>query len=405
MIRTYQFRCRPTRAQSAWVDNALRLVREFYNAALQERRDAYTKAGKSISFYDQDKSLTEIRRECSEYAALPQRICRSALNDLDLAFKAFFRRCKSGEKPGFPRFKSYRRPRQSLKFNESVNWHKGKGKFGYVKIKGMPGKLRFKISNPAFLQDGVVRKTTTITRDYKGILISFACEIPDVLPLPTDSMIGMDLGIEKFLITDDGVEVDNPRLLDAAQKELRRRQRALSRKKRGSGNRERARMDVARLHAKVRNTRTTFHCKTAAEIVGKAVAANASIAVEDLNIKGLARSRLARQVADVGWGDFVSRLSNKAESAGLMVHKVDPKYASQDCSRCGHRVRKRLSVRIHECSHCGLVLDRDHNAAINVKHRAVASPAGVNVEVTPHCPQAFPVGESIGCGPSVAPTP
>jgi len=381
MNRTYQFRCRPTRAQSKWVDNSLRLVRDFYNAALQERRDAWQKCGKSIGFYDQDKSLTEIRRECPEYAALPQRICRSALNDLDLAFQAFFRRCKAGEKPGFPRFRSYRKPQQSLKFNEAVNWHKGEGKFGFVKVKGMPGKLRFKISNPAFLRDGVVRKTTTITRDHKGLLISFACSVPDVVPVITDGAVGIDVGIEKFYTDSDGGIVANPRLLDGAQKELRRRQRALSRKKRGSGNRERARMDVARLHAKVRNIRKTFHREVAARLIDKAVSENKFVAAEALNIKGLAKSKLARQIADVGWGDFLHSVESKSQSVGLELKLVDPKYTSQACSGCGEIVSKPLSQRVHNCPHCGLVIDRDHNAAINIRNRALEADAEAKVGV------------------------
>lgn len=440
MKRTFQFRGQPTRAQSTWLDNTFRLVREFYNAALQERIDAYKVSGvkvddfsktakkrmrrdsasvirfikyqkpKSITKFDQMKSLTQVRAEHPEYAAFSVNACRGALEDLDNAFKAFFRRCKAGEKPGFPRFKSYRRLRQSLKFKCAVNWYKGKGNFGYVKAKGMPGKLRFKIHNPAFLREGVVCKTMTITRDHKGLLISFACEIPDVIPTITDDFIGVDVGIRKFLTTDDGAEVENPRLLQGKLKELRRRQRALSRKhvkgkRQQSGNYERARKDVVRLHAKVANSRKTFHFQTAAQLVNKALEKNCAIKVEDLNIKGLARSMLSRQVHDVGWGDFISRLSNKAESAGTMVYKVAPEYTSQDCSQCGKRKGKRLSDKVHECTHCGLILGRDHNAAINVKNRAVVSPIGANAGGIWHCLQNVPFKDSIGCGSSVAPSP
>lgn len=397
MIRTYQFRCRPTKAQSTWVDNALDLTRALYNAALQERRDCYEKTGKGRSFYDQDKCLKTIRADNPEYGALPHQPCREALRDLDRAFQAFFRRVKSGDKPGFPRFKSYRRPRQSLKFGERINWHKCKGKLGYVVIKGMPGKLRFKIHNPAFLREGVVRKTTTLTRDHKGLLVSFACEVPAPLPLPTEGMVGIDVGLSKFLTTDDGDSVDNPRPLAAALRDLRREQRALARKKKGSANRERNRMRVARLHARVANFRKTFHCATAARIVAAAVAANKSIAIEDLNIKGLARGMLARHVVDVAWGYFINRLVNKAESAGVPVNKVDPKFTSQACSGCGALVRKPLRERRHSCPHCGLSLDRDHNAAINIA-RAVTSPLDVNGFVGSRCPQDQQKQAVAACG-------
>jgi len=383
MIRSFQFRCRPTRAQTVALTDIVFKKQAIYNGALEERIDCYRKTGKGRSFYDQDADLKVIRKENPEYAAFLQRIPRLALKDLNLAFKAFFRRIKAGEKPGFPRFRSSFRDRQTLKLGEGVKWHKGKGKFAHIKFHGLPGKLRFKIHNPKFAGEDVTVKTTMLTRDHKGWWVTFQCELPDVPVRDVADSIGIDVGIEKFLATDEGETIPNPRALDKELKTLRRKQRALSRKKRGGGNRQRARKHVARLHARIRNSRKNFHCKTAAWLASK----GKTIVVENLNIKGLSRGMLARQVNDVAWGYFLKRLENKAESAGLRVEKVDPKFTSQACSECGVMVRKSLATRVHRCVGCGLMLDRDHNAAINIKNKAVASLEGANFGVARSCPR------------------
>lgn len=403
MIRSFQFRCRPTKAQTAALTDIVFKKQAIYNAALEQRIAAYrrwrihhhknpdwsapTAKGyrpkKSLGFYDQDADLKIIRKEQPEYAAFLQRIPRLALKDLDLAFKAFFRRIKAGEKPGFPRFRSSFRDRQTLKLGEGMKWRKGKGEFAHIKFHGLPGKLRFKIHNPKFAGDDVTVKTTMLTRDHKGWLVTFQCELPGVQMQDVADSIGIDVGIEKFLATDEGETIPNPRALDKELKTLRRKQRALSRKKRGGGNRQRARKNVARLHAHIRNARKNFHCETAAWLAAK----GKTIVVENLNIKGLSRGMLARQVNDVAWGYFLKRLENKAESAGLRVEKVDPKYTSQVCSGCGAMVRKSLAVRVHRCDACGLALDRDHNAAINIKNKAVASLEGANFGVARSCPR------------------
>lgn len=381
MIRTYEYRVLPGRAQAKAFEKMLGMTRALYNAALQERRDAWEKAGKSVTKFDQMKSLTQIRKEDAEWKDFSVLVARGALHTVDFAFKAFFRRCKSGEKPGYPRFKGRDRWR-TLHLDTNYQLHIGNAKWWHLTFKGMPGRLRVWLHRP--LPKGAVQKIARLVRDAKGWKLQLVLELPDVKPVAAAGVTGIDVGLKYFLATDDGDTIPNPRLLQQELKRLRVEQRSLARKVRGSGNRARQKARVTRLHMRVQNARKDFHYKTAAQLAGN----GKSFAVEDLNIKGLAKSKLARQVHDVGWAAFITRLENKAESAGLQVHKVDPKNTSQACSGCGEIVRKSLAVRRHECPHCGLSLDRDTNAARNIKMRAGSRPLGANSAVARSCPQA-----------------
>jgi len=448
MIRSFQFRCRPTKAQKRALDEFTFKANQVYNAALEQRKTAYrrwqihhhknpeweapkkrvNKFNKKVpvirpkhlpGLFDQDKEIKDIRKEFPEFGEMPFAIFRNKLRQLSVAFDEFPRRLnetlemrkrdearralnglepkkrksrKDGMPPGFPRFKSFRRTRQTLQLNsDRFQWRKREGKFAHITFKGLPGKMRFKIHNPEFAREDVKILGALLTRDHKGWLVTFQCELSDVQMQAVADIIGIDVGIEKFLATSEHEIIPNPRFLEKELPALRRAQRAVSRKvetrkKRGSkaasGNEKRARKIAARLHNRVQNLRKNFHHETAALLVGKGNA----IAVEDLNIKGLSRSKLARQVNDVAWGHFLNRLVHKAESAGLRVEKVDPKYTSQACSGCGDIVPKPLRERTHKCPECGLVLDRDVNAAINIKNKAVASLEGAKLDSGPVCP-------------------
>ncbi len=182
-----------------------------------------------------------------------------------------------------------------------------------------------------------------------------------------ENTTGIDMGLKSFFTDDSGEEVEIPQHYRKAQKRLKRLQRSLSRKKKGSNRRKKAIKRVGKAHLKVSNTRKDFHYKTAKKLLQQAK----HIAHEKLNIKGLAKSRLAKSVNDAGWGQFLQILSIKAERAGLLTIAVNPNGPSQDCSKCAHKVNKQLSERWHSCPNCACSLDRDHNAAINIKHRAV----------------------------------
>jgi putative transposase len=182
-----------------------------------------------------------------------------------------------------------------------------------------------------------------------------------------ENTIGIDVGLKSFLVDDAGVEVAIPQHYRKSEKHLKRLQRSLSRKKNGSNRRKKAVKRVAKAHLKVSNERKDFHYKTAKKLLSQ----GKHVAHEHLNIKGLAKSRLAKSVNDAGWGQFLQILSIKAERAGLLAIAVNPNGTSQNCSGCGTKVPKALKDRTHVCPECGVALDRDHNAAINIKYLAV----------------------------------
>ncbi|MFO7765467.1 MAG: transposase, partial [Pelovirga sp.] len=180
------------------------------------------------------------------------------------------------------------------------------------------------------------------------------------------------VGLKSFATLSDGAEIANPKHLRKTEARLKRSQRALSRKKKGGNNRKTARQVVTNLHRKVRNQRLDFHHKEARKIVN----AFGRIVAEDLKISNMVRNRrLSKSISDAGWGGFLSLLASKAEEAGCRFEKIDPRHTSVNCSSCGEKVPKSLAVRTHCCPLCGLVLDRDHNAAINILQRATAGTA------------------------------
>jgi putative transposase len=363
MVRVYRYRICPTRAQDAALRETLERLRELYNAALQHRRDAYRKRGEGVSAYGQMRELAGVREVRPEYAEIHTHLLQDALTRLDRAYRAFFRRVKAGETPGFPRFKGRGRYR-TFTFKDAAN-HNGVrllagGK--RVKLAGI-GNVKVKLHRPV----GGRIKQASVSLDGDGHwYIAFACADVPARPLPPlDTSVGIDVGITTFAALSDGAMVDNPRPYEMAQRSLATAQRRVSRRKRGSKRRRKAVDLLAKQSARVQRVRLDFHHKTAHAIVQRF----GSIAVEDLNIRGLARMRLAKQVHDAGWAQFTTILANKAESAGREFYRVDPRGTSQECSGCQERVPKGLRVRVHACPHCGLVLDRDVNAAVNVQAR------------------------------------
>lgn len=363
MVRVYRYRIYPTRAQDVALRETLYRLRELYNAALQHRRDAYRKSGATVSAYDQMRELPGVREVRPEYASIHTHLLQDAITRLDRAYRAFFRRVKAGETPGFPRFKGRGRYR-TFTFKDAAN-HNGVrllagGK--RVKLAGI-GNVKVKLHRPV---EGRI-KQASVSLDGDGHwYIAFACVDVPTRPLPPlDTSVGIDVGITTFAALSDGTMVDNPRPYEMAQRSLATAQRRVSRRKRGSKRRRKAVELLAKQSARVQRVRLDFHHKTAHAIVQRF----GSIAVEDLNVKGLARMRLAKQVHDAGWAQFTTILEAKAESAGREFYRVDPRGTSQECSGCQERVPKGLHVRVHACPHCGLVLDRDVNAAVNVQAR------------------------------------
>jgi putative transposase len=351
MNRTFRYPLRPTIEQGKTLDRWLAACCELYNAALQERRDAWAKQKVSIGRYDQQMSLTIIRSQDPSMAEVSLEAQRSALSRLERAFRGFFRRVQSGDVPGFPRFRSSRR-------YDSMGIGRVVPRGNHLRVPKL-GLVKFHDYRPV---KGRVLETT-LRRDSTGKWwVCFACDVGvEPSKAPVRSMVGVDVGLEAFATLSDGARVENPRFFRIAQERLARRQRSVETKKRGSASRRRARMLVARAHQRIKNQRLDFARKLAAGLFAR----YDLIAVEDLNIKGLAAGMLSKSVNDAAWGVFIRALTLKAESAGKWAVPVDPRGTSQRCPECGAVKRKGLSEREHRCS-CGCVLHRDHAAALNV---------------------------------------
>ncbi|NEQ17414.1 MAG: transposase, partial [Moorea sp. SIO3E2] len=272
-----------------------------------------------------------------------------------------------GKRSGKPRFKSKNRYK-SLTFSAfSKNPIQGNRlnlpKFGWVKMV---------YHRP--IPDGFRIQTATVTRKADGYYVTLSLQddtVPEVIPIEqVSNPVGIDMGLKSFLTKSDGTEVQIPQYYRKAQKRLKKIQKAVSRSKKGSNNRKKAVVKLGKAHKKVADTRKDFHFKTAKGLLDD----HDLIAHEKLNIKGLAKTKMAKSVLDAGWGQFLSILSTKAENAGLVTIAVNPRNTSQNCSNCGQKVPKELKDRIHSCPHCGYIEDRDVNAARNILNLAVGHP-------------------------------
>jgi putative transposase len=351
MRKTYKYRLYPTTAQATALEAQLGEACRLYNAALQERREAYRLTGTSVNYYDQANQLKAIREDdacgLANFSA-----SQDVLRRVDKTFKAFFRRVHAGaEKPGYPRFKSRRRF-DSYTF---PSWGDGcrLTDADRLYLQGV-GHLKVKWHRPL---EGTI-KTVTVKRQAGKWFACFSVEyVADALPV-LDARIGIDVGLTSFATLSTGETIANPRHYRKAQKKLRIAQRRVARRKRGGRNRRKAVVVLQKAHAHVQNQRAGFHHKAARELVNT----YGVIAVEALNIKGLASGMLAKSVNDAGWSAFINTLDYKAAEAGRQVVYVNPRGTSQTCL-CGAPVPKTLSQRWHECVECGLSAARDHVSA------------------------------------------
>jgi len=289
------------------------------------------------------------------------------VSDVDKAFQAFFRRVKNGETPGYPRFKGCHRF-HSFGLKEYGNGFKLDGR--RLKLSFI-GRIRVRWHRPP---EGKI-KTCRIIHKAGKWYVSFACEANVPTPLPaTGRQIGIDVGVSKLIMTSDGHSEANPNFYRRSQCRLRRLQRKLARAERGSNNRRKVLRQVQRQHEHVKSQRRDFLDKLVYDLVQDFD----FIAQEDLQILNMVRNRhLSKSILDSGWGYFKKRLLDKAADAGRAVVFVDPAYTSKTCSSCGARFESlTLADRWVRCT-CGLSLDRDHNAAINILNKARAGRAHV----------------------------
>ena len=377
----YQYRLRPNSDQIVIMSEWLELLRKQYNYRLGERFNWYEQNRCDINacplichlpelkdnpdFYSQKRDLVNSKKLFPEYAEIYSQVLQDCIARVKKTFDRWLKGDYNGKKSGKPRFKGIGRYR-SFTFSQ-IKQDCIQGKFINLPKIGL-----VKLIQHRPLADGFKIKTATITRKVDGWYVTLSLEdnsVPAFTPDPAtlENTIGIDVGLKSFLVDDSGNEVKIPQLYRKAEKQLKHLQRCLSRTKKGSNRRKKAIKRVSKAHLKVANQRKDFHYKTALKLLSQ----RKHVAHEKLNIKGIARTKLAKSTHDAGWGQFLQILSIKAEKAGLLTIAVNPNGTSQDCSNCGHPVKKQLSDRWHFCSKCGCSFDRDHNAARNIKYRAV----------------------------------
>lgn len=359
MRKTFQYRIYPTSKQKKALQASLEACRLVYNQTLAIRKESWETEQKSLSLYDTHKFLPRWKREKLELANAFSQCLQNAQLRVDLAFKAFFRRVKASEAPGYPRFRSFHRY-DSFTFPQS----------GFRIIDD-----RLKLSKVGFVK---IRKHRSIEGTIKALTIrrtatgkwyaSFSC---DVVPKPLPSInkvVGIDVGLASFGTLSTGEKIANPRFFKADAKKLAKAQRRLSKAVKGTPDKKKQRKKVAHIHEKIVNRRKDFAHKLSCNLVNTFQV----ISFEKLNIKEMMSNhtkvfghKLNRSIGDVAWNQFTQFTTYKAEGAGRVVVFVDPRNTSKLCSRCGQLVEKTLADRIHRCS-CGLVLERDHNASINI---------------------------------------
>ncbi|MFJ3618271.1 RNA-guided endonuclease InsQ/TnpB family protein [Streptomyces iakyrus] len=381
----YAFRLYPDAAQQAALARAFGCARVVFNDAVRAREDA-RKAGQPFPTAGQlsRKLITEAKRtaERSWLGEVSAVVLQQSLRDAETAYRAFFTSLKGarkGPKVGPPRWKSRKDTRQSIRFTANARWNiTGSRRLSLPKIGAV--KVKWSRTLPA------TPTSVTVIKDAAGrFFASFVIDTDpaaDQARMPeTDRTIGIDLGLTHFAVPSDGTKRDSPRFLRRAEKKLKKIQREMSRKQKGSKNRAKARLKVARAHAAVADARREFHHQLSMKLIRE----NQGIAVADLSVAGLARTKLAKSVHDAGWSSFVNMLEYKAARYGRTLVKIGRfTPTSQPCSTCGAvDGPKPLNVREWTCTVCGTVHDRDTNAAINVKTAAGLAVSACGAPVRP----------------------
>ena len=376
MIRAYRFRIYPSNRQIYMLNSTLNLCRELYNAMLQQRIYAY-RSGKKVNYKSQQDELPELKNTFLEYRNIHSQVLQDVARRLDKAFDNFYRRImekRNGKtiKAGFPRFKSMDRY-SSITYTQSGFRIMDNGHVWFSKI----GKIR------TFIHRSVTGHimTVSVKHDSAGdwfITITVEMDIRTDKPVDETTQnsqfqpvkpVGIDMGLKSIITASDGSQLEPPQFLRKSEKKLKKAQRNLSRKQKGSGKRSKAKTGVQKIHRKIQRQRDDLAHKLSRNLVKN----HDLIAFEDLNIKGMVKNHhLAKSITDAGWNQIIQYTMYKAESAGTVVVLIDPKYTSQECSHCGNiKHDLKLSDRTYHCNVCGLSIDRDVNAAINIERKGM----------------------------------
>jgi putative transposase len=366
-LKCLKYRIYPTKPQQRRLEQTLETCRQVYNSLVNWRKHDYEVLGKSPSWYDQKKGITSWKSSHPELSDVHSQVLQDVSVRVDLAFKAFFRRVKAGETPGFPRIKGdgY----NSFCF-PGTGYAVANGGLRLSKITEPNSTIKMKLHRPIV---GTV-KTCCIHHVGKKWFVCFSVEQQDDFLPTSEEAVGLDAGLNSFMALSNGEFVDNPRFFCKDEKALAEAGRKQAKTKKRSKERRKANKVLSRIHERIRNRRHNFVHQTARKIVNR----YGVIAVEILNVKGMVKNHcLAKSISDASWSMFRTVLTQKAESAAREVIAVNPAYTSQDCSMCGYRpdglegrTKKKLSDRWHHCPMCSASLDRDTNAAINILNLA-----------------------------------
>jgi len=378
--KAYKYKLEPTPQQEQVLDITLWRCRTLYNVALEQRKTWWQRGeGKCPTRFQQEAELKAIRAEMPEYDAIHSHVLQDVLARLDKGFQAFFRRLKGGQTPGYPRFQGRDRY-HSFTYKEYGNGARleGSPENSFLVVSKI-GRLAVRFHRPLV----GTPKTVTISREADGWYAIISCADVPMQPLPpTGQETGIDVGLKVFLVTAHGLVVENPRHFRKSERRVAKADKAVARCKKGSTGRRKALARRGKAYQHVKRQRADFHHKVALHLLRD----NDTIYLEDLQVANLVRrpapkpdghggylpngakrkAGLNKSISDAGWGQFRSILEAKAAWAGRQVVTLPPAYTSQECSGCGERVPKSLSVRTHVCPSCGLVMDRDENAAVNI---------------------------------------
>ena len=352
--KAFQFRLRPTKAQAKLLQAQLDECRWLYNELLWQRKMAYEELDVSLSKYQQLMFLPMLKEERPVLKTVHSQILQNIVDRLDKSFQAFFRRCKAGEKPGFPRFRGMHR------YDSFCYPQSGFALLGKEIFLSKIGNIRIKMHRPI---QGTV-KTCTIKKTAGGDWdITLSCEVRAIPLEPTTEAIAVDVGIESFATFSNGDKIENPKFFKKGEKALAKAQRKLSKLEKGTKERRKTGKAVAKIHERIKNQRKDFCHKQSKKIVDQ----YQYICIEDLNVKKMIEgSYFAKSIADASWNQFRQFLTYKAAEAGRRLGVVNPAYTSQTCSQCGHLEPKKLAEREHKCVRCGYTAHRDFNAAQNI---------------------------------------
>lgn len=358
MLNATRLRIYPTEAQAKALAVQFGCARWVFNQALELSQKTYRETGKGMNYHVHAIRLPQLKREHEWLREADSQVLQQSLQHLAAAFDGFFKRRNS-----YPRFKS-RHDRQSIQYPQRVRIEKKRiylPKVGWTKIvvhRPIEGKI----------------KTVTVSHDrcgqyYASVLTDDDAPTPEIKMPRGGHFTGIDVGLIDFAVTGSGQHFENPKHLLQAEKNLKRKQHNFSRKKKGSNSQGKAGRLVARAHERVKNTRKDFLHKLSRRLVDE----NQALAVEDLNVKAMLKApTLAKAIADAGWGTFTSFCQYKNKRAGKPFLRTDRFFPSSKlCNDCGHRCSEMpLSVRMWTCVECGIVHDRDENAAKNIGRRA-----------------------------------